>query len=108
MVQQSLLNFIDASYEILKSDPEHGSELSQIPEVQFLRWCRNAAFHHNQFKIHPDSLDKEASWDGHEITADLDGRELLGDYLQEGDLIALMTDVKDIVLAQSDSYVFEK
>jgi hypothetical protein len=96
-IDQLSLYITGAAYEIIKQDDRYDTDLSQMPEIQFLRHCRNAAFHDGTLLIHGDELDKPAKWAGHEISADMDGDDLMNKHIQAGDLIVLVRDAKEIV-----------
>jgi hypothetical protein len=96
-VDQLSLYITGAAYEIIKQDDRYDSNLSQKPEIQFMRHCRNAAFHDGTLLIHGDELAKPAKWNGNEISADMDGDDLMNEHIQAGDLIMLVRDIKEIV-----------
>ncbi len=97
MTTNLALGFLGLSYELVKESREYDERLSQKPEVQFLRWCRNAALHGNRFAFEPGKPDKPARWDGYEISQYLQGQRLIPEFIEIGDAVCLVEDVRDLL-----------
>lgn len=92
------LALIGMSYEFLNDCEEYQNKLSDLPEVQFLRHCRNAAFHGNKFSLRSSQPDKPAQWKGFEITSGLDGCQMIPEFIEPGDAVELVQYLQSLLL----------
>lgn len=93
--------FLVAMWDALRAHVGY-DKIAACPDVQFFRHVRNGCGHGNRFKIDPPRPGEEwrpARWRGKEITLAHHGTPVFPDFLRDGDVILLATDINDAYFA---------